>query len=324
MMIKPATLFKLLPTLALPVAIACQTAGPADSADASAGPQSSVPGLSLMSALAGLWAGPANTTPLGPIPIMNMDLRPANPHHLFGRVDLDGDNNLRFDLAIEAPAQSPVLVFRNGGYFRGILRDSRTQLIEYKKEGPSYRFCGLTLGCDYLDARFSFTDASHLTLDVKVRGQQHILWTPERKETRTLPTPFPQDETSQGSGDAPFPALPRLLATVSWDKPLPSEADVLMILSTTSCSYLTPANLGCTVSRSLFGHAPAGAKSVSLTFDQIHAGSYKTTAILDRHGTLKQRLFPQSGDGITVPNQGVEVAARGDSTAAVPILLTVP
>ncbi len=336
-MTKSAQLFyrflRLLPlprllALALPIALGCQSGSPSDSADAGAGPPSAVPGLSLMTELSGLWAGPATTTPLGPIPIMNMDLRAASGSHLFGRVDLDGDNNLRFDLSIEAPAeapaQSPVLIFRNGGYFLGILRDSRTQLVEYKKEGPSYRFCGLKLGCDYLDARFTFSDASHLTLDVKVRGQQHILWTPERKETRELPTPFPPDQRPQGTGDAPFPTLPRLLATVSWDKPLPNEADVLMILSTTACSYLTPANLGCTVSRSLFGHAPVGATSVSLTFDQIHAGSYKATAILDRHGTLKQRLFPQSGDGLTLPNQGVVIAASGDSTAAVPILLTIP
>ena len=63
---------------------------------------------------------------------------------------------------------------------------------------------------------------------------------------------------------------------------------------------------------------------MELTFDQIHAGSYKATAILDRHGTLKQRLYPQSGDGLSLPNHDVSVAASGDSTAAVPIALTVP
>lgn len=325
-------LYKMLSSLVIliPMTVGCQAAGGADRSDASLGQEGGVAGVSLMTKLAGLWTGSAAVTPLGPIPIMNMDFRAVNPRVLFGRVDLDDGNNLRFEFAIEAvgeavgQAKAPVLVFRNGGYFMGILRDSRTRLIEYNAAGPSYRFCGLQGGCDYIDARFSFTDERHLTLDVKVRGTQHVLWSPQQKETRTLPAPFPADESPQGAGDAPFPPIPRLTATVSWDKPLPMDSDVLMVLSATDCNYLMPASLGCTISRSLFAHAAAGALSASLVFDQIHAGTYKATAILDRHGTLKQRLFPQSGDGISIPNQAVVVAASGESSASVPIVLPVP
>ena len=330
-------LSKLLPALSIAVTVTfaagCQAAGGGDSSDAGPGPESAVPGISLMTKMAGLWAGPAAVTPLGPIPIMNMDFRAVNPHVLFGRVDLDAGNNLRFEFDLEAVGsaagapgkpEEPALVFRNGGYFLGILRDSRTRLVEYDPAGPSYHFCALQGGCDYIDARFGFTDERHLTLDVKVRGTQHVLWSPERKETRTLPAPFPTDASPQGSGDAPFPPIPRLMATVSWDKPLPMDSDVLVVMSATDCNYLMPANLGCTISRSLFGPATAGATSASLVFDQIHAGTYKATAILDRHGTLKQRLFPQSGDGISIPNQTVVVAASGESTASVPIVLPVP
>lgn len=284
-----------------------------------------VAGVALLTQMAGLWAGPATTTPLGPIPIMNMDFRAANPHVLFGRVDLNDDNSLRFDFSIEAPNQAPVLIFRNGGYFLGLLRDSRTQLVEVQAApSPSYRFCALQGGCDYIDARFTFSDATHLTLDVKVLKMQHVLWYPVRKEARSLPTPFPADEQPQGNGDAPFPTLPQLQLTVTWPKPLPSAADILVVLSTTPCDYLTPANLGCTASRSLFGTGAAGAVSAELLFDQIHPGPYLAVAILDRTGSLKGTELPVSGDGISLPNQGLTIAPSGTTQATLAIPLVVP
>jgi hypothetical protein len=259
---------------------------------------------------------------------MSMDLRAADPHVLFGRTDLDEKNNLRFAFSIEAPDAQPVLVFRNGGLFAGILRDSRTQLIELDgstgAESRSYRFCAQRGGCDYIDARFGFSDATHLALDVKVKNQQHLFFSAVRKESRILPEPFPVDDAPQGGGDAPFPPMPRLLVTVTWDKPLPKSSDILVVLSTTACNYLMPADLGCTVSRSLFAQGAAGDTSAVLVFEQIHSGSYKATAILDRSGQLRQRLVPRSGDGVSLPNQDITVETEGDSRAAVPIVLLIP
>ena len=96
-------------------------------------------GLELMQRLAGLWTGPATMTPLGTFARMNMDLRAASAQVLFSRADLDEMNNLRFAFELEAPDGETTLVYRNGGYFLGLLRDSRTRLVEHTAD--SYRFC---------------------------------------------------------------------------------------------------------------------------------------------------------------------------------------
>lgn len=264
-------------------------------------------GLELMQRLAGLWTGPATMTPLGNFPLMNMDFRAASEGVLFGRVDLDADNNLRFAFEIEDHGNGPVLVYRNGGYFLGILRDSRTQLVEH--EDGAWRFCHVEKGCEYIDARFSFDGEDHLVLDVDVKGKQHVYWDALRKETRPLPAPFPGDETPLDP-EAPFPPMPDLRVEVTWAEPLPQDGAVWALVTTQPCDM----QLNCTHSRSLMTAVRAGATSASLTMKQIHAGDYKLTAILDRNGNLPETLFPDAGDGLSLPNQAITVKPEGETT----------
>ena len=79
--------------------------------------------------IAGLWVAPVTSwTSAGSFPTMNMDVRAASEGVLFSRVDLDEDNGLRFAFAIEDHGCQPQLTYRNGGYFLGFLRDTRTVL----------------------------------------------------------------------------------------------------------------------------------------------------------------------------------------------------
>jgi hypothetical protein len=271
-------------------------------------------GLDLMTRLAGLWSGPVTMTPLGTFEPMNMDLRPADGHVLFSRADLDASNSLRFAFEIETHGGQDVLVYRNGGYFLGMLRDSRTSLVEHAPVDAqgrgSWRFCSVSeAGCDYIDALFEFDDADHLVFDVKVNGEQHVYWLAERLEARDLPEPFPVDENPQAN-DAPFPAMPSLRTTVSWQDPLTEPADVWVFLSTMDCPLMGI----CDFSRSLRGTAEIGATSIELVHDQIHAGSYRGNAVLDRDQNLESSMFPGTGDAVTLPNQAVTVADSGEST----------
>ncbi len=274
-------------------------------------------GLDLMTRLAGLWSGPATMTPLGTFEPMNMDLRPADGHVLFSRADLDAQNSLRFAFMIESFGGEDVLVYRNGGYFLGILRDSRTTLVEHTPVDAqgrgSWRFCALDGGCDYIDALFELDGPDQLVFDVKVKGNQHVYWLAERLETRELPDPFPVDESSQGNGDAPFPPMPLLRATVSWQDPLAEPADVWVFLSTENCPLMGL----CDFSRSIFATAETGATEVELVFDQIHAGAYKANAVLDRDQNLQSSLFPGSGDAVSIPNQSLTVEPSGESTVEI-------
>lgn len=278
-------------------------------------------GLDLMTRLAGLWTGPATMTPLGTFEPMNMDLRPADDHVLFSRADLDADNSLRFAFSIETIAGQDRLIYRNGGYFMGLLRDSRTIVESHTpvdQDGAgSWRFCAVDGGCEYIDATFEFQSETELVFDVKVQGQQHVYWLAERVEARELPEPFPADESSQGNGDAPFPPMPTLVVDVSWQDPLAEPADVWVLLSTQDCPLMG----FCDFSRSLVGTAEAGATSLELTIDQVHAGGYKANAILDRDRNLGETLFPGAGDAVSLPNQSVEIGAEGTSMAAVSILV---
>jgi hypothetical protein len=272
-----------------------------------------VAGLELLPRLAGLWSGPASMTPLGTFARMNMDVRAASGRVLFCRADLDADNNLRFAFEIEAPGGAPTLVYRNGGDFLGLLRDSRTALVEHGAD--AWRFCATPQGCDYIDARFEFTGADTLVLDVQVKGAQHVYWEATREEPRTLPTPFPASEDPL-PGDAPFPDMPALVVDVGWQDPLAQDGEVWVILSTTDCDF----QLSCTHSRSLRTAAAAGATSATLTFEQIHAGGYKLNAVLDRNGNLAETLFPDAGDGLGGVNQEVVVSPTGTSAAKTSIV----
>jgi hypothetical protein len=285
------------------------------------GDAEAVVGLELMTALGGLWTGPASMTPLGIFDPMHMDLRAANGHMLFSRVDLDAEDSLRFAFSIETIAGQDRLIYRNGGYFLGMLRDTRTMLEDHTPLDQagvgSWRFCAVDGGCDYLDATWEFQSPTELVFDVKVMGEPHVYWIAERVEPRELPDPFPADESPQGSGDAPFPAMPTLEVEVSWQDPLASPADVWVLLSVNNC----PLNDFCDFSRSIRGTAEADATSLTLVIDQVHAGAYQANAILDRDQNLEQTLFPADGDAVSLPNQAVTIAATGTSTTSLVTLV---
>jgi len=257
----------------------------------------------------GLWVGPVDSmTSVGDFPTMSMDARPADGHTLFSRVDLDGDNSLRFAFTIEDQGDGPVLVFRNGGEFLGILRDSRTVLMEADLEAQTWRFCSIGGGCEYIDAVFDFDGPDSLLLHVDVKGMFHFDWPAERVELRESDTPFPVDDTPQ-PGDAPFPPMPTLTMHLSWSEPLAAATDTWVILSKTNCFP----SAQCNPSRFIHATAEAGATSVDLVLEQIHPDTYQANAILDRNGNLAGTFFPDGGDTVSFPDADVVVAAEGDS-----------
>jgi hypothetical protein len=275
-----------------------------------------VDGLELMTRFVGLWSGPATMTPLGTFPLMNMDVRAASGRVLFSRVDLDEDNSLRFAFAVEAPDGAPTLVYRNGGYFLGIERDSRAALVEHTPD--MWRFCSTSaMGCDYIDASFTFTGDAELVFDARVKGQQHVYWEAQRAEHRELAEPFPADEEPLAS-DAEFPPMPTLAIEVSWTEPLMDDGEVWVVLSTTDCDL----TLACTVSRSLRKAVLMDATSATMTIEQIHAGDYKLNAILDRNGNFATTQFPDAGDGVAQLNKNITVAPDGETSVKTAILIT--
>ena len=281
-------------------------------------PEDSFAGAALLSRLGGLWSGSASQTPLGTFPIMNMDLRAADSRTLFSRTDLDAKNNLRFAFLVETHGGRDVLVFRNGGYFQGILRDTRAALLDVT--GSRYRFCAVERGCDYLQAVWDLTSETELLLDVKVRGQQHVYWPARRVETRPVPQPFPVDFSSQGTGDSPFPRMPTLTIDVLFNGAIGADADVWVILSEKGCMLD-----GCVQSRQLMTTAASGSTHVELSFEQLHPGDYQAMALLDRNRTFATTLQPSRGDGITWPlNQLVTATGTGASQATLRIGINVP
>jgi hypothetical protein len=275
-----------------------------------------------MTRLAGLWSGSASNTPLGNFPLMTMDLRPANGDVLFGRDDLDASSNLRFDFSIETVQGVNTLVFRNGGLFLGLLRDTRTALMDSDDVAGTYHFCAESDGgCGYVDALFSFADSQNLTLNVHVKGNEHLLWVARQLETRSVPAPFPADPGSQGDGSAPFPPLPSLAASVTWSPALSAPATIWVLLSTQPCN----AGGSCNISRSLESPADAGSSSATLTFDQLLPGTYYATAVIDVHNDLGATLAPTSGDQLSAPNASITIGATDmQDTTSLPIVFTLP
>lgn len=267
--------------------------------------------------LPGLWVGAVDsTTSAGDFPTMNMDVRPADGRTLFSRVDLDGGNSLRFAMAIETHEGEDILVFRNGGYFLGIQRDSRTRLVEADLDAERFTFCSIPMGCEYIEATFDFEGDDGLDMHVDVHGTTHFDWPATRAELREIDGPFPSDDTP-GAPDGPLPDMPTLAATMTWTTPLADASDVWLILSTTNCGL----GGGCTPSRFIRGRAEAGDTSIVLTMDQIHAGSYKANAMLDRNGNLAGTFLPDTGDTVAVPNTAVDVAATGTTERSIPLLV---
>lgn len=273
-------------------------------------------GLELFDRLDGLWSGPATQTPLGTFRRMNVEFREVGgDQFMFGRVDLDEMNALRFGFSVETHGGADVLTYRNGGYFLGFLRDDRTVLMEHDEAAETWRFCHVDRGCGYIDAVYDFDGPDRLIFDVMVMGDQHVYWDAHRLEARTLPAGFVDGLLSQGTGDAPFPPMPSLRATVRWSGALAAEAPVWLILSNSDCGLS-----GCNISRHLRAIAPAGATSVELFLDQVHPGEYRAIAVLDRNGNLDQIDSPDSGDGVSLPNAHVVIAPNGETTATLQIV----
>ncbi|GEM_PF-1282311 len=274
-----------------------------------------IAGLELLERLGGLWIGPGTMTPLGTFELMAMDLRDADPHTLFARADLDAANAIRFALMVETIGGEDLLVFRSGGLFSGMTRDTRTTLRE--SSADSWRFCAVDGGCDYVDACWELSADDQLVLDVQVQGQAHLSWMAERAQTRDLPEPFPEDSGSQGPGDGPFPPMPSLRASVVWGAPLAEPADVWVLLSTQDCPL---AGL-CDLSRQFSVEAPAGATSVEVLIEQLHPGPYRANSILDRDRNLIESMAPGSGDAVSIPNAPVVVADEGESAIGLNVVV---
>lgn len=294
------------------------TGSTSESADSTGEPPPDDAALALLNALPGLWIAPVTSmTSVGDFPIMAMDVRPADDRTLFSRVDLDGANNLRFAFAIEEHDGGPVLVFRNGGYFLGILRDTRTTLVEHDPAAQTWRFCAVAAGCAYVDALFTLETPERLVLTTTVMGRPHMHWEGIKREERALDGAFPYDP-APGAADDPFPPMPSLRVTLTWTTPTSEAVDAWVVLSTTDCS-LVPGS--CQPSRFIRATAEVGATSAELVLDQIHAGAYQANAFLDNNGNLSGTLFPDSGDLVSLPNHDVEIAPAGESTAAIALLV---
>lgn len=282
-----------------------------------AAPGAEVTGGALMGRLAGLWTGAATMTPLGIFPAMHMDFRAASPTVLFARADLDAGNNLRFAFSVETLDGEDVLVYRNGGYFVGLLRDSWTRLVEH--EGDRWRFCSVDRGCEYLDATWTFDGDDRVRLAVAVRGRTHVVWDARRREARAVPAVFPPAGPN-GDGAGPFPDLPALRVDAAWAEPAPEGASVWLLLSTTPCGFTG----ACVPSRAIGASVEAGATEATLLLPQVHAGTYRLNVVLDRNGNFTRRLFPDRGDGIAPLDAEIDIAPTGETRVARRLSLTVP
>ncbi|MBV1858987.1 MAG: hypothetical protein KUG77_11295, partial [Nannocystaceae bacterium] len=267
--------------------------------------------------LPGLWVAPVtSTTSAGDFPTMNMDIRVAG-ETLFSRVDLDGDNSLRFGFAHEAPEGVDELVFRNGGEFVGVLRDTRTVLEEVSEDRMTWRFCARVGGCGYVEATFRF-GVETLSFDADVMGMRHVEWRAMRREPR--PTVASELPSATVEANADFPPLPTLNVDVSWTTPLPGPGDIWVVLSTTPCGVDPGQN--CVPSRFIHVTAPVGSVHATLGVEQIHPGSYFANVILDRNQNLVGAgLFPDTADGVALPDTAVTVLNGGDVALDVEIFL---
>ena len=273
----------------------------------------------LMARLPGLWIGGAGSTPLGSFPLMNMDMRPVGDSFLFSRVDLDVDNALRFALYHETIAGTDHLVYRNGGLFMGLERDTRTIFIE-QPDRDSYKFCEPVQGCDYLEAVWTFTSETELVLDVKVGQAPHLVWRATRVEERDAPDPFPATTEPLGDGTLPFPDMPTLDLTTNVSAPSTGDSYVWVVLSDTNCGLT---GRSCQPSRSMRITIPDGTTSGSARIEQIHGARYVVNAIWDRNGNFDTAPFPDSGDEVAVPD-ATTVVVDGATELTIATSIAVP
>jgi hypothetical protein len=276
-----------------------------------------IAGVDLLAKLPGLWSGPAMMTPLGNFPHMAFDLRPVDNQFVFGQAELDSADTLRFGFNIETYGGRDVLAYRNGGYFQGVLRDSRTSLQD--SDGGTWHFCYVgDGGCSYIDAKFTVTDTT-LVLDTHVRGQPHVYWNATKLESRTVPQGFPSDLASRGDGSAPWPTLATVQVNASFGAAVTADADAWLILTTTACFP----TFGCNESRAVSVAVPAQSSMAQLSLPNVHAGAYKVSVILDVDKNFASTLGPSSGDRVAV-DQDLTVPASGTATLNVTTSYTVP
>jgi hypothetical protein len=245
--------------------------------------------------VAGLWSGPATRTPLGDFPTMAMDLRPVDGRALFSRADLDDENALRFAFDVEDLDDGPTLVFRNGGFFLGVLRDSRTRLLDV--DDGRYHFCSVDRGCDYIDAVWT-VGGDELRLDANVLGALHVVWDAGKDEDRALG----EFTASVVAADQPLPVLSALSVAVSFPA-VDDDADVWVFLSTSTCGT----SFTCAVARQKKAAVAAGADHAVVVVDQLHPGDYFLNVLLDRDQDLEETLAPSRGDGVAAPDGAVSV-----------------
>jgi hypothetical protein len=166
-----------------------------------------------MQRIAGKWTGINSNTPIGIDFPLTVNFEPSSDSFMFGKFELDTQNNVLWGFNIENYGRTDVLAYRNGGYLLGLARDSRTQLVEYDTARGYYRFCAAKEhgypvdGCNYIDARYTFTAPDKMLFEVTTQGgKPHVHWDAARVETHTLPAVFPASTASQGDGSAPWPA----------------------------------------------------------------------------------------------------------------------
>lgn len=172
-----------------------------------------IAGASFFQRIVGSWSGINSNTPLGFDFPMAVDIAVSNDGLLFGKYEIDAENNVLWGFNIETYDGQDVLAYRNGGYLGGLRRDSRAKLVEHDEARGYYRFCAVSEhgvpvdGCNYIDARYTFSAPDKMLFEVFTRGTDpHVHWEATRIETHTLPNPFPATATSQGDGSAAWPA----------------------------------------------------------------------------------------------------------------------
>jgi hypothetical protein len=172
-----------------------------------------VAGIEFFQRIIGKWSGITSNTPTGFDFPMAVDIAVSNEGLLFGKYELDADNNVLWGFNIETYNGKDVLAYRNGGYLFGLRRDSRARLVEHDSKRGFYRFCavlehGLKVdGCNYIDATYTFSAPDRMVFEVKTHsGELHVHWEAKRVQPHTLPNPFPATIKSQGNGSAHWPA----------------------------------------------------------------------------------------------------------------------
>jgi hypothetical protein len=129
-------------------------------------------GLELLPRLAGLWSGPATMTPLGTFKLMNMDVRAASGQVLFSARGPRRDEQPALRLRGRGPGgRADAGLSQRRLLPRAPARLADGKLVEHEGEALVALLLDDAQGCDYIDARWTFSAADALVFDVKVKGQ---------------------------------------------------------------------------------------------------------------------------------------------------------